>query len=92
MADDFIEHINPVHSSQEVDPLDVHGNMRQPSRPNRTINGQILAVRRGSRHAHEKHVLDLSVGGEENTEIILRVPNGAYANLEGKRAILYIDE
>lgn len=92
MSDDFLEHINPVHGSPEVDPVGGQGRQQRPQRRSQTVNGQIVSIRRGIRHAHEQHVLDLSVGGDETTEIVIRVPPGAYANLEGKRAILYIEE
>ena len=92
MSDDFIEHINPIQGSPEVEPVKGRGRMRSSKKEGQSIAGEIVAIRRGKRQAREQHTLDLTVGGEEHTDIILRVPQGAYANLEGKRAVLYIEE
>jgi hypothetical protein len=51
-----------------------------------------VAVHRGRRHQDDAHRLDITVGAGEYTEIVVRVPNGVYEDLEGKRAVMYIDD
>ena len=92
MSDEFKDYISPVSGGSPIERLD-----GQPSAPKKTksaqhIAGQIVSVHRGSRHQSGEHALDVSIGGTEYTEIILRVPNGPYGHLEGRRGVLYIDE
>ncbi|NJL72783.1 MAG: hypothetical protein HC888_15060, partial [Candidatus Competibacteraceae bacterium] len=48
------------------------------------------AQRAGKRR--RQHLLDVTIGGDAGVEIVLRVPPGVYEKIEGKRAVLYIDE
>lgn len=92
MADEFFEQVSPVSGKAPIDRL---GGDKEPPRPARaatSIAGRIAAVHRASRQQQSGHTLDVVVGGDEFTEIVLRVPRGAYGHLEGKRAVLYIDE
>jgi hypothetical protein len=52
----------------------------------------VQGIRRGQQHTEGQHRLDITVGGEDTTEIIVRVPQGAYANWEGKKVIIYLEE
>jgi len=92
MAGDFFDRIEPIDGKREIDRLEggEKGKPRPPAR--RGITGHVVAVRRGLHHAGQQHRLDVSVGGEETTEIIVRVPRGAYAHLEGKRVVFFVDE
>ncbi len=92
LDDDFMDHINPVTGSRPVEGL---GEPRQRERRRhapQSISGRVVAIHRGARRGGEGHMFDVSVGGDQFTEIILRVPAGAYGNIEGKRGVLYIDE
>lgn len=92
LNDDFMDHINPVTGSRPVEGMgERRQNERRRNQP-QSIAGRVVAIHRGTRRGGEGHMLDVSVGGDEFTEIVLRVPAGAYGNIEGKRAVLYIDE
>ena len=93
MAEDFYDVVNPVAGRPPIDR--VEGQTRAPAanpREARSIAGRIRAVRRGRQHQSRGHTLDLTVGADEYSEIVVRVPPGIYNNLEGKRAVIYIDE
>lgn len=99
MAGDFRDLINPLLGARGLEP---HG----PQTPHRVpptaatprgITGHIVSLQRGARHAHEAnaqegHLLDLSVGGGEYTDIVVRVPTGDYGMIEGRRVVLHIIE
>ncbi len=92
MPDDFREYIDPIGSSAPLDRVQ-RGSGMPPIPPGReAIRGKVHGVRRGQTHKEGQHRLDVSVGGEDSTELIIRVPNGAYAGLEGKRVVIYIDD
>ena len=92
MADDFRDHIEPVMGSREVGGVGNQPGPQQQHRKTRAIAGRITGIHRGSRHSGGGHLLDVSVGGEAYSEIVLRVPEGAYSELEGKHAVLYVEE
>ena len=92
MSDDFINHINPIAGSPQIDPLDEGSAPIRPPRQPQSITGRIISVKRSNRHGPGGKILDLTVGGVETTEIVLRVPNEPYGAIEGKRVVLYIDE
>ncbi len=92
MPDDFLDHIVPVTGSTRVDRLEGQGGGNPAARGTRSISGRIVSIRRGSQGRGGGHTLDISVGGEDYTELILRVPAGPYANLEGRRVIIFIEE
>ena len=92
MPDDFREFIEPVHSSGPLDPVQ-RGSDRPPAPPaRRAIHGTVHGVRRGKTHKDGQHRLDVSVGGDGATELIIRVPAGTYTGIEGKRVVIYVDE
>lgn len=92
MSDDFINHINPIMGSPEIDRLDENTAQGRTPKQAQSITGRIISLKRSNRHGPGGKILDLTVGGAETTEIVLRVPNAAYGHIEGKRAVLYIDE
>lgn len=93
MSSDFLDHLNPLLGAARVDRLEGGVPPNRPQRPMpQSIAGRIVSVQRGGRHAGGGEVLDLTVGGGEYTEIVVRVPTGAYGQIEGKRVVLYIDE
>lgn len=94
MLDEFRSYsIDPVGGKQPIDRLEGGAGASAP-RPKMamSIPGRIITIRRSNINRSGGHVFDVTVGAEEYTEIVLRVPTGAYANLIGKRAVLYIDE
>lgn len=92
MSDDFREYIEPIRPSAPLDGVQ-RGSERPPGPPGHgTIHGKVLGVRRGLSHKEGQHRLDVSVGADDATELIIRIPNGAYPGLEGKRVIIYVDD
>lgn len=92
MAENFRDYVDPVGPKAAIDRLehDLGGLPVVPPRPG--LHGKVLGIRRGQQHKEGSHRLDITVGGEETTEIIVRVPTGAYAGWEGKKVIMYLDE
>jgi len=92
MADDFREYVQPISPSAPLDQVQ-HGGNRPPIPQRReAIHGTVHGIRRGQSHKEGKHRLDVSVGGGDTTELIIRVPNSAYSGLEGKRVVIYVDD
>ncbi len=92
MPDDFREYIEPVGASSPLDRVH-RGASDPPPPPTRVaIRGKVQGIRRGQSHKEGQHRLDVSVGGDEATELIIRVPNGAYSGLEGKQVVLYVED
>lgn len=57
------------------------------------IRGVITHVRERTRQQDgQGRLLDVTVGGEDHTEITIRLPEGHYGNLEGRRVVIYIEE
>lgn len=92
MSDDFREYIEPVHSYTPLEPVQ-RGPNRPPVPPARkAIHGTVHGIRRGQTHKEGQHRLDVSVGGDDATDLIIRVPGGAYKGLEGKHVVIYVDD
>lgn len=92
MPDEFKDHIEPISGSA---PIDLAGKQkRRPHAPKMAagIAGRIIAVHHGKPQHGGGHALDVTVGGADTTEIVLRVTRGGFSGLEGKRAVLYVDE
>jgi len=93
MSDDFRDFVDPIQKKPGIDPLDAHGKPPEPHpRVAQSIAGRVVAVHRGARPAPGHHTIDFTVGGDDFTEIVIRVPPGVYGGLEGKRAVVYVDE
>jgi hypothetical protein len=92
MPENFRDYVDPVSRKAAIDRLDheMGGPPVVPPRPG--LRGKVQGIRRGQQHKEGTHRLDVTVGGEESTEIIVRVPAGAYAAWEGKNVILYLEE
>ena len=92
MPENFRDYVDPVSPKAAIDRLehDVGGPPVVPPRPG--LRGKVQGIRRGQQHKEGQHRLDITVGGEETTEIIVRVPMGAYAAWEGRKVIMYLDE
>lgn len=93
MSGDFLDHLNPMLGAGRIDRLESGApRNRPPTTQPQSIAGRIVSVQRGARHAGGGGVLDLTVGGGEYTDIVVRVPTAGYGQIEGKRAVIYIDE
>lgn len=92
MSGDFLDHLNPLLGVPRVGPEPTGARARPPVQQPASIAGRIVSVQRGARHAGGGELLDLTVGGGDYTDILVRVPTGSYGQIEGKRVVLYIDE
>lgn len=95
MSGSFFDHLNPILGPGSVEPPDQRNPRNRPVSPGaqpQSIAGRVVSVQRGARHAAAGNILDLTVGGGEYTDILVRVPTGTYGQIEGKRVVLYIDE
>ncbi len=93
MSDEFRDHITPVGGKEPIDGLGTHTPASPPVSPPRSLTGRIVAVHVGRKHADAGgHRLDVTVGGGKSAELVLRVSTPLPPNIEGKRAILYIDD
>lgn len=94
MSGSFFDHLNPILGPGPAEPPDQRTprNRPGPAAQPQSIAGRVVSVQRGARHAAAGNLLDLTVGGGEYTDILVRVPTGPYGQIEGKRVVLYIDE
>lgn len=94
MPEDFIDHIAPIQGGARLERLtDQHAPPPAAgARSAHSVTGRIIAVHRRTASGGGQHVLDVTVGGDAGVEIVVRVPPGVYDQIEGKRAVLYIDE
>lgn len=87
------EYIDPVSNSRplpEVRPHESTGPRIGP--PHGPVVGEVVAVHARSGHHEGRHRLDVSVGADTYTELVVRVLSGACQHLEGKRVALYLAE
>lgn len=92
MPENFRDYVDPVSPKAAIDRLE-HDRVGPPvPPPHPALRGKVQGIRRGQQHSDGTHRLDITVGGEDTTEIIVRVPSGAYTGWEGKKVILYLDE
>ena len=94
MAGSFRDHLNPILGPASLEPLEPRAQQNRPAQVHQpqSIAGRVVSVQRGARHAGGGNILDLTVGGGEYTDIVVRVPTGTYGQIEGKRVVIYIDE
>lgn len=94
MPDEFIDHILPIQGGARLERLtDQHATSSSASaRTPRSVTGRVVSVHRRAAAGGGQHVLDVTVGGDAGVEIVIRVPPGIYDQIEGKRAVIYIDE
>jgi len=95
MSDEFRDHIAPIGGKAPIDNLDGHepSASAQPPHAPRSLSGRIVSVRTGrGQSGTGEHMLDVTVGGGANAELVVRVLGAVPPNIEGKRAIIYIDD
>lgn len=92
MSDEYDEKVAPVGSGGRIDGLGGHSEPGRPAHAPHSIVGRVIAVRTARTPHDGQHKLDVTVGGSDATEIVLRVSKPPAMKIEGKRAVLYIDE
>ena len=87
------EIVEPVGETRPADPVGPHTHGGAHGEPHRKgIVGEVVAVHlRDARH-EGGHRLDISIGAEEHTEVVVRVVSGSCQDLQGKRVVLYVAE
>jgi len=92
MPENFRDYVDPVSRITPIDRLE-HEQAGPPPRPAPPgLHGRVIGVRRGQQHKDGAHRLDVTVGGDDTTELIVRVPNGTYSHWDGKKVLLLLDE
>lgn len=92
MPENFRDFVDPVGRKLPIDRLEHDGGGPPLPAARPGLHGKVLGIRRGHEHKEGRHRLDVTVGGEDSTEMIVRVPRGVYADWEGKKVILYLAE
>ena len=94
MQDDPIQPLDNVGASRHIDDSrHVEGRSREPAQSpghHRTITGEVTSVRRKSGHREGEHVLDTSVGAQQDTELVVKVKSGDVSDLTGTQVIIRI--
>lgn len=91
MSDSFRDYIDPIRPKAAIDRLEHEGGGPPPPPPHTGVRGKVIAVRRSHEHREGKHRLDVTVGADEGTEFVIRVPRGAYVQWEGKDVIIHLE-
>ena len=91
MSDEIEGRISPLSKSARIEASRGSVLGAGAGKSGRSIAGEVVGVHRGTPHRGEVHRLDVTVGGEEHTEIVVRAPRGEYLGLEGKPVVLYIE-
>jgi hypothetical protein len=94
MAGDFGE-VEPIHGVGGARPPGGEYDRGEgaPASPpaHAALRGLITGVRRRASHANgQPHLLDVTVGGDDHTEITVRLDEGVHGTLDGRRVVLYI--
>jgi hypothetical protein len=91
MGQEFNESVEPVTGKAGIPAMNERPAAERPERPTTTIEGRIVAVHRRTPHHDGDHKLDVTVGGEEHTELVVRIPSGPYSHLEGRNVLLVLE-
>lgn len=92
MPEDFREYVDPIRPKAAIDRLEHERGGPPVPRAHGSVHGLVMGVRRGQSHQDGPHRLDVTVGGDETTEVVIRVPKGSCANWDGKKVVLYLEE
>ncbi len=93
MADeDFLDYIVPLYGVNPIHRLE--SEKEHPSRPvrARTLRGTITAVNRATARRNPSQQLDITVGGQDVTELVIRVDSGEIADLAGKQVVIFLQD
>jgi len=88
--DETVEPIGTTHGPDPVSPHATSGYVPAPRR--RGVSGHVIGVHRGPTHHDAEHRLDVSVGAEERTELVVQVESGSCEGFDGKRVVVLLDE
>lgn len=85
------DRVDPVEGVSPADPVPPHGEPGMPmgARP-KGISGVVVGVRARNVHHDGEHLLDVTVNGEEHTELVIRVTSGAVHGLKGKQVVVHV--
>jgi hypothetical protein len=94
MAGGYSGDVEPVPGIEGMRGVNEHTPGGQGGAPRRmTLRGVVALVRRGAAHHNgQAHLLDVSVGGGEHSEITIRVRDHPPAGLEGRRVVIYLED
>lgn len=87
MVDDYVDPVDAVKPSSAIEgrgsrPTQVPGH-------HASLTGRVIAVHRRSMHKEEgEHVLDMSVGAQEYTDVVVRIESGDFEYMIGKQVVL----
>ncbi len=92
MSDPTGEYVDPIEGRAAVSGLD--GSRESPvhTTGQRIIRGRVVAVRRETARQQSGHILDVTVGGAEHTEIVVRTEDTVNTNLEGKTVTIVFSD
>ncbi len=84
------DRVDAVEGVSPADPVHAHGEPGMPTggRP-KGVSGVVVGVHTRNVHHDGGHLLDVTVDGEEHTEIVIRVASGAVHGLKGKQVVVY---
>ncbi len=85
------EYVDPVHGVPAKQPVDTHSETGEvPPRARHVVIGTVTAIHRRNVHHETGHILDATVGGDEHTEIVIRVESGPFDELDGRRVAVSV--
>jgi len=85
------EYVDPVRGIPPKQAVDGHSESEErPTRPRAVVVGTVTSIHRKNVHHESGHILDTTVGGEEHTEIVVRIESGPFEDLDGRRVTITI--
>jgi len=83
------EYVDPIQGVPAKQPVDGHSEPgERPARGRHVVIGRVTAIHRRNVHHESGHILDATVGGDEHTELVIRVESGLIDELDGKRVAI----
>lgn len=87
------EYVDPVRGIPPKQPVDGHSESEErPPRARHVVVGTVTAIHRKNVHHETGRILDTTVGGDEHTEVVVRIESGPYEDLDGKRVAITITD
>jgi len=85
------EYVDPIQGVPAKPPVDGHSETGSaPQRARHVVLGKVTAIHRRNVHHETGHILDTTVGGDNHTELVIRVESGPFDELDGKRVAITI--
>ena len=83
------EYVDPIQGVPAKQPVSGHAESGEPpARARHVVFGKVTAIHRRNVHHEPGHILDATVGGDEHTELVIRVESGPFEELDGKRVAI----